>query len=362
MFRFFTIGLALLTGVCAMTSHATAQGLPDIIYERPGARASTIDFSPDGLYLATGGLLEQNPWTFGQIKFWTAADGALLNTITLNMQLGFTNEVQFSPDGQRVASVNGTVDCGPKGGCFAHRPGQFVWSFPQGAVLASSTPSGIPAGIDYSSDGGMLATAEFYSSQAVKIYDSEFNLLRSLPGHEDGSFAVRFSPDGTLLASGGEDEDVRIWRVSDGALIRTLTGDDLADPVYISFSPDGSLIAAGYFGYEITVRVWRVSDGQLLYSIPADPYSSASTVVFTPDGRHFAAGTTTYIPGRGWIGLIRFWRSSDGKLVRRYEDDRVLDAGIGGFAISPSGATFAYGYAGRLILARSPVASRRSRR
>lgn len=257
-----------------------------------------------------------------------------------------------------MASANGTVDCAPNGGCFATRPGQFVWSFPTGVALATSPPDGIPGGIDHSPEGAFIATAEYYGSEAVKIYDAGFHLVRALSGHRGGSFAVRFSPDGQFLASGGEDSNVKLWRVSDGALLREFPGAGLADPVSVNFSPDGSLIAAGYFGYDITIRVWRVSDGELLYDIPADPYSSSSIVVFTPDGRHFAGGTTTYVSGRGWLGIIRFWRTLDGRLVQEYEEDRINDAGIGGFAVSPDGAAFAYGYGSRLILARTPVAAR----
>lgn len=336
---------------------ALGQGLPHIIYERPNAEATTIAFSPDGRYLATGGVLIENerPFIFGQMKFWTIG-GDLLRTLGEDFSLGFTNEVQFSPDSRRVASAHGIVDSGAFGQTFAHLPGQFVRSFPAGQVLASAAPSGVVSGIDYSSDGGMIATAEYFGSNAVKVFDSEFHLLRTLPGHAGGSYAVRFSPNGDLLASGGEDGSVKLWRVRDGVLLRTLPGVDFDDAVYVSFSPDGALLAVGYRGYGITVRVWRVSDGQPLYTVPADPYSSESIAVFTPDGRHFAAGTTTIIDARGWIGLIRFWRTSDGALVRQYEDDRVVNEGIDGFAISPNGATFAYGYAGRLVLARSPLA------
>jgi WD40 repeat protein len=360
MLRMNGLAVAVIAGALLLGQESFAQGPPDIIYEREGANAATIDFSPDGRFLATGGLRAMNPFTSGQIKFWSAPDGVLLTTITENGTLGYGNDVQFSPDGQRVVSANGTVDCVPDAGCFASRPGQFVWSFPAGTMLATSPPEGVPRGIDHSPDGTLIATAEYFGSEAVKIYDTDLQLIRTLPGHPGGSFAVRFSPDGEFLASGGEDGSVRLWRVSDGALVREFPGEQPANPRSVGFSPDGSLLIAGYSGFKLTIRVWRVSDGETLHSIPADPDSSSSNAAFTPDGRHFAGGTTSFLSGRGaWVGIIRFWRTSDGQLVQRYEEDRLQIVGIGGFAISPGGATFAYGYGDRLILARTPAAARK---
>ena len=51
-----------------------------------------------------------------------------------------------------------------------------------------------------------------------------FDLVVSLEGHEKGVSSVRFSPDGTRLASASADKTVRIWRVADGACLATLVG------------------------------------------------------------------------------------------------------------------------------------------
>lgn len=51
-----------------------------------------------------------------------------------------------------------------------------------------------------------------------------FDHVLSLEGHEKGVSSVRFSPDGTRLASASADKTVRIWRVADGACLATLVG------------------------------------------------------------------------------------------------------------------------------------------
>ena len=51
-----------------------------------------------------------------------------------------------------------------------------------------------------------------------------FDHVLSLEGHEKGVSSVRFSPDGTRLASASADKTVRVWRVADGACLATLVG------------------------------------------------------------------------------------------------------------------------------------------
>jgi hypothetical protein len=79
-------------------------------------------------------------------------------------------------------------------------------------------------------------------------------------GHGSHVNSVAFSPNGTLLATGSDDTTIKLWRVSDGAFVRTLAG-HTSSVNSIAFSPDGTLLVLG--SSDRTVRLWRVSDGTL---------------------------------------------------------------------------------------------------
>ncbi|NPA93572.1 MAG: WD40 repeat domain-containing protein, partial [Chloroflexi bacterium] len=165
-------------------------------------------------------------------------------------------------------------------------------------------------------------------------------LVRTLEGHADGVYSVAFSPDGTLLASvscSQRDEEtwrcvkgeIQLWRVSDGTLVRTLEGYEYA-VVSVAFSPDGTLLASGS-RWDGTVQLWRVSDGALVRTLEGHT-SSVESVVFSPDGTLLASGS--------WDKTVRLWRVSDGALVRILEGHM---AWVRSVAFSPDGTLLASG-------------------
>ena len=67
---------------------------------------------------------------------------------------------------------------------------------------------------------------------------------------------MRFSPDGTRLATVGAERRIRIWDVATGAVLSTLTGhtDNL---LTVDWSPDGRTLASG--GDDLTTRLWNLA-------------------------------------------------------------------------------------------------------
>jgi WD40 repeat protein len=81
------------------------------------------------------------------------------------------------------------------------------------------------------------------------------NLLGRVDAHDGGADSVSFSPDGTLLASGGRDTLVKLWRVSDLHPVAEYAAHK--KPVLsLAFSPDGTLLATT--SGDNTLRIWGI--------------------------------------------------------------------------------------------------------
>ncbi len=74
---------------------------------------------------------------------------------------------------------------------------------------------------------------------------------------------LAFSPDGKLLATGGgtpsRDGELKLWRVADGTLARSIPKTHADTINSVAFSPDGEFLATA--AGDRFARVWRVSDG-----------------------------------------------------------------------------------------------------
>jgi WD40 repeat protein len=358
-FGFLAVALLTISSQTALAAARPLRVLWDNTAHEGGA--FSVDFSPDGRKLVSGGayIVQSGAQLFyAENKLWDARSGILLAQTPRDQSLGATNEITFSQDGQTIATANGAVYCYPKGGCGSVAPGLADYSVSQLTQLDITHTTPINATIDYSPDATLLATGEFYTDYRIQIRNaSDLSIVRTLPGHivapnDFGTFSVRFSPDGTLLASGGVDGNVKIWRVSDGALLQTLSiGTELSPNVFtVSFSPDGQLLAAGTDALH-TIKVWHVSDWSLFrtFSFGNEIFGyGQSNLAWTPDSTFVAGGRTVYPTPLA----IRFWNVNTGALSGEFTD--TTDRAIYYIAFTPDGRAFAYTASTNVVVARTP--------
>lgn len=153
--------------------------------------------------------------------------------------------------------------------------------------------------------------------------------------HWDGVYALALSPDESVIASGGGDYTVRLWRASDLQLLRTFVGH--ADTVRtVAFSEDGRLLASG--GDDGTVCVYDLQTGARLYRLVGH-CSRVQALAFSPDGAYLASGSDGYPDGSCAATIV--WRLSDGALYRYYDGE--MGAGVRTLAFSPDGNLLACG-------------------
>jgi serine/threonine protein kinase len=109
---------------------------------------------------------------------------------------------------------------------------------------------------------------------------------------------LAFSPDSKVLACGKGNGAILLWNVATGAELRPLPSPDHV-VTQIAFSPDGTLLASAGENGGAVVRLWEVASGQLLFTSHMPETGRAWCAAFSPDGKTLAAGLET--------GEVRLW-------------------------------------------------------
>ena len=153
---------------------------------------------------------------------------------------------------------------------------------------------------------GTTLIASCSVDSTVKIYEPLTGTVQMIFQHPEGVTNFDFSKDGKYLATTSYDQKIRIWKMSDGALYRELTG-HTRTPWSVSFSPDGNHLLSS--GEDATIKAWNVAAGTMLKDIK-EHRLSVWDVKFSPDGKSFSSGS--------YDNRLLIWSFPDCKLTKEF--------------------------------------------
>lgn len=241
-----------------------------------------LQWHPKGSYLLA--VLGVHPNVGQELKIWDASTGAQAAGWPCDGQ-----NAAFSPDGSRVVWGALLVRV------TEWKSGRLIASFHQGSNLG-------PA---WSPDGRLLASPDEYGP--VNVWNAETGkIVLALPARMPGGERVAWNPKTPRVAAGFGPRAVAVWDIDKAQQAIVLpAGDQDRFALAVRFSPDGKrLLTGGRWGL---LKLYDVRSGEAFTrQEPAGTGTWVRCVAWSPDGRRYAVpdnpGQPTVVSG--WKVLI----------------------------------------------------------
>ncbi len=302
-----TLATAGFDGVVHLWDMMKAEKIGDLRGEKSTIRSVT--FAPDGKTVACVN-------DAGLVRLWDVATGKLKQTLPglsdsmrQSAQTFMLDAIAFAPDGELLA-VSGfgptradTADRFYEVRVFNLQAGRPIWSHMGRGEQACS--------LAFAPDGATLARAGW---KTVKLWDGKTGEpVRTLTPTKGTIFAIAFTPDGRTLIGGGNipTKDVNqqaglitLWNLTTGQIINTLEG-HTGGVHAVAVTPDGKMVASGgdsdrrssAIGSPSELRLWDIATGRLVWTV-AGEQGVVRGVAFAPDGK-----TLVYCDDRA-VGIV----------------------------------------------------------
>ncbi|HEY9695382.1 MAG TPA: WD40 repeat domain-containing protein [Oculatellaceae cyanobacterium] len=173
--------------------------------------------------------------------------------------------------------------------------------------------------------------------QTIKLWNIKTGqLLRTINAHKDRVTSVAFTPNGKILTASDQENTIKLWNFNNGELLTTLTGHK-AGIASIAVSPDSKILVSA--SEDKVIKLWNLNNNQLLRTKIAE----ATFLVISPDGKTLFSGSEN--------GTIKQWNLRTFKLQRTLIPPKPKSPPFPGqkasrvysLAISPSGQTLVNG-------------------
>jgi WD40 repeat protein len=266
-----------------------------------GITVEFVEFSADGTLLVTGNGL-------GEALILKATDGSVVKKFTYITPEDITDRTEFDISGGRMKGLE--VECGTftpdrkyvvLGG---NLKGVQVFDLKQGSLVRNITVDEEVDGLGISADGRFFAHAAPKSVAVIDLHTWE-SIINIHHGSQEGVVnSVDFSPAGDLMVSAGNYGQVLVNRTSDWKLMGDGKIPDKSSIKSVRFSPDATLIAAGYSGGDVVVF-----DTKSMSLVKHFALFYIEAVAWTNDGKYLLAG------GRDNQGRLRVYNTDNWQLT-----------------------------------------------
>ncbi len=311
----------------------------------------TIQFSPDGTQLVVGSRI--GTWVY---------DVGTGNEISLLP--GMSRGVVYSPDGRFIAAGGG--DPINNFGGTPLEKGVVLWDITKASEVSVQDTLPAAAVIRFSNDSKTLVFLSLSRDTIYRVDVETGETTATKMGKRPGYMHLeRYALTEDKIAIGNRDGKLELWDTITSKKLTTLRefGKEVSLPEYfvetnraliMKFSPDGTRLATG--NLDTTVQIWDTTTGEELIALQKpigdniwsvseqngkrvvnNPLKNErngrpSTLVFSPDGRLLACGSED--------STIKLWNSVTGKLIATFTGHLST---VGTLAFSPDSSTLASG-------------------
>lgn len=216
---------------------------------------TSLAFNPeDTIFLVTGGV-------DCSIRLWNIAKKDGVNMRTWTDHTGPVRNLAFHPSG--LFFVSSSDDKTARVWSLSRSECVSVWDLSSRDAMLNNAPSytfppqfgvGILRDMNFSLDGSLLASAGF---RRCNIWDIERGVvLQSFCAHKLNVYSVSYHPLYNVVATAGDDNEVKVWDVDSGKCIHRFSG-HRSWVNCVRFSEDGVLIGSASNDASVHVQDWR---------------------------------------------------------------------------------------------------------